>query len=453
MDYVFSKLDTSPNGVNIDFDIPKMNNSLEQVYIIFEAIQNYFSINKNTRGAIGVVTHQQTDDTPNSWVTLNNSNIIKFLELMTQYLSSQEVFGEGSDAQVVQTLNDAKKIIVIKYEYQPKVKKNGKVKVKLGGGFFSYYNKTHFDLSKYQIFKNANEANYTDNCLIYALRQAKCSESIINQFINKCKNREIPQCKLKELCESTNIQINLKTDKQTRDLIVYGNSTTQFNIGCLDNHYFINDEIAISTYCINNYHEIKGIAECNFIIKKQDKYYKRDNNYKTTAFKLIKAILDNKNTILEPITVNNGLLNTVFYSGNDKINSLEYNDNDCKKIENKQNIEKIDYPHKIFFDIETDPNNIHVPFLLCSEQQISNQWTKKNFVGYGDKCIKNFLDSLTENTLLIELPKLPGTLIVYRRPAERLKSSDHISLNSCNLWHMPLLEGEEKLISINLEKN
>lgn len=58
-----------------------------------------------------------------------------------------------------------------------------------------------------------------------------------------------------------------------------------------------------------------------------------------------------------------------------------------------------------------------------------------------------------ENTLLIELPQLPGTLIVYRRPAERLKSIDHISLNSCNLWHMPLLEGEEKLISIDAEKN
>ena len=87
MDYVFSKLDTSPNGVNIEFDIPKMNNSLEQVYIIFEAIQNYFSINKNTRGAVGVVTHQQTGDTPKSWTTLNNSNIIKFLDLMIKYLS------------------------------------------------------------------------------------------------------------------------------------------------------------------------------------------------------------------------------------------------------------------------------------------------------------------------------------------------------------------------------
>lgn len=54
---------------------------------------------------------------------------------------------------------------------------------------------------------------------------------------------------------------------------------------------------------------------------------------------------------------------------------------------------------------------------------------------------------------MIELPQLPGTLIIYRRPVERLKSVDHISLNSCNLWHMPLLEGEEKLISIDAEKN
>jgi hypothetical protein len=96
-------------------------------------------------------------------------------------------------------------------------------------------------------------------------------------------------------------------------------------------------------------------------------------------------------------------MKTVYYNDKDEITTLEYDAKiDCKLIEKeKPKKAKIEYSHKIFFDIETDPNELHTPFLVCAEQEINKEWKKKHYFGYGDSCIQKFLNSLTENTLLI----------------------------------------------------
>jgi len=44
-------------------------------------------------------------------------------------------------------------------------------------------------------------------------------------------------------------------------------------------------------------------------------------------------------------------------------------------------------------------------------------------------------------------------MIIYRRPSERLKSSEKLSLDQRGLKRVPLLEGEEKVKYFNLQNN
>lgn len=64
----------------------------------------------------------------------------------------------------------------------------------------------------------------------------------------------------------------------------------------------------------------------------------------------------------------------------------------------------------------------------------------------------HFVESETYS-IFVELPQIPGILIVYRRPSERQINPDKMSLNGRNLSHIPLLEGEEKVKYMNLHGN
>lgn len=56
-------------------------------------------------------------------------------------------------------------------------------------------------------------------------------------------------------------------------------------------------------------------------------------------------------------------------------------------------------------------------------------------------------------TIYVELPQIAGILIVYRRPGVRELNPNVINLEGRDLMHIPLLEGEEQVKTINLEDN
>lgn len=53
-------------------------------------------------------------------------------------------------------------------------------------------------------------------------------------------------------------------------------------------------------------------------------------------------------------------------------------------------------------------------------------------------------------SLYVELPQIPNIIIIYRRPSERESNVEKMNLDSRNLKHVPLLEGEEKIKYLNL---
>ena len=54
-------------------------------------------------------------------------------------------------------------------------------------------------------------------------------------------------------------------------------------------------------------------------------------------------------------------------------------------------------------------------------------------------------------SLFVELQQIPGIIIVYRRPSEREANPEKVSLDSRQLRHIPLLEGEEKIKFLNIQ--
>ena len=394
------------------FNIPQTGN-IEAIKSFLEAIIETISYNKKVVLFID-----------NTGYTINDSNRYKLLSIILNSLD-RSVATTGSDMELVEAIKTASRVGVRIYS-TTKFLKNGKQKSKQSSGFFHYYNKTSYDLSRYQIFKDYSDtlyangdSKYIDNCLVYALDQLGLDSVKLHQFKTMCRTREIPQCALKKLCEETKIQINLKTETANRTKLIYGKSTEQYNLASVDKHYFIDEEIPITLYSIKNYNEVKDLENWNFINKKQGKYYKKDLKYTTSTFSLIKAMIENKDQVLEVIDKTH-LMDTQYSNKVDEITTLDYLDCDTEEVlTDKQKEEKKErerkpnktnktkkekstankYTQKVFFDIETDPTGkIHEPFLI-----VSRKFSDETIIGrfQGENCVLDFLKSLKENTLLI----------------------------------------------------
>lgn len=55
-----------------------------------------------------------------------------------------------------------------------------------------------------------------------------------------------------------------------------------------------------------------------------------------------------------------------------------------------------------------------------------------------------------DNIIFAELVRIPGALVVYRKPSERNRNPSKLILMNKALAQLPLLEGEEKLEVLGL---
>ena len=308
-----------------------------------------------------------------------------------------------------------------------------------GGAFFPYYNITHFDLSRYGIYNENDKPDYNENCLLYSLRLLKMSEEKINNMKMLFNCREIPQCKLKEICDKLKIQINLRNGN-FRNTVKYGESTEQYNLGLTENHYFINEDLKISNYCIENYNEVKDIKECNFINKKQDKYYKKNKDIQNTSYNVINKFIENKETLLKPVEKTYEMMTTPYYKNLEIGINLNYPDECCKLTNEEQNNDDIEEEQNnddieedietkktikyeiIYIDIETPKNkkSLFCPFILVSEKR--TETNKQVYIGL--ECVRNFLNSLKTDTMIIahNMGNFDGTFFIKHL----------IIINECN---------------------
>jgi hypothetical protein len=290
-----------------------------------------------------------------------------------------------SDAEWVDTISSVKtlKLIIVNA-------KNNKTKP--GGGFFKHYHTTKYDLRRFAIYKEDDEPDYAENCLVIALREGGMSNDKIQMLKLFVMNRIIPKCKLKEVCEKLDISLSLtsiRNDMTSRTEQLGKNKEELYSLGLVDEHYFIIDKTEITSYSLNNYDEIKHINNCNMIYMKSGDTYKTSNQKYIDSFKVVKLLLSNKEQLLENIPYDEKIMNTQFYDKVTEYKTLEY-PKSCIKYQQYEPKNKTKF-YKVYFDFETITNKTHKPYLVRYETEDNE---RMEFI--GKNCAVDMLNNLPD---------------------------------------------------------
>ena len=326
------------------------------------------------------------------------SRLINFM-LNNQY---NEIGGEKSDEDIRYELANNSEIIISVVEDKHKNKKDN-------GAFFPYTHKLEgIDLTELDIYEKFKATNYIDNCLMKALYEGGLEEEKVNKLYTYVKNRKIPKCDLKKLCQDLEIQIRLKQNNSHDKVEIYGAEFEDFyNIGLIEDHYFNIQDISITSYAIENYEKIKHLPNWNKIYKICSKgYFERSDKKFIDSFKVVKLLVEHKATLLVALTFDNSnIASSQFYDKiDDQITDLKYKQQLLHSHlpvigSEKTNKPKGDIPWtKVWIDFEayTDIDKKHIPYMCCS---IDEAGVEKTF--YGKSCAYKLLESLTTNTILI----------------------------------------------------
>jgi len=332
---------------------------------------------------------------------LNTSNIINLMLNVDKFYVN-ETIQEGSDKDIIQSINSLDEVIIRSFLK----KKDLNV-----GGFFNHYNKTEIDLTDFQIY-NSKQDGYTDNCFICALKNSPSDLTTqeLNSIKLMCYGLFVPCNKIKDVCTKFNLSISVQkiVDRNIshNNKIKYGTGDRVINIGLIDKHYFAIKEIPYTLYSVKNYFDIKNIKDYNRIINAAG--IKSLVRY-TNSFQAIKYIFENKEKFLIPMPYSD-LLDTQYHEVKNEITDLNYMEQDIqpnkvyvKKIEGNK-ITTYNYGKQVqsdfkivYFDCECSTDGInHQAYLVC------NSLTKTT---YGPDCCRYMLldicNQLDEDTTLI----------------------------------------------------
>ncbi len=299
------------------------------------------------------------------------------------------------------------KNIRIRMEHIDEIPAYKQVYLKRNGNFFKYYNLLEkVNLERYGIFNTFNKKKMNENCLVTALKASGIKddnlEIIIGQYI---VGESVPICKLTKIASILNIYIRLKilkNDNKTSRIISYGDHSNKVvNLGLLDDHYFINEESQYQKYAIKNYFKICYEENWELIRKKEKKlknFYRRSDKG-NNSFKIIKLLLDLKETHLQRIPTIDLLQLNYVNIDKSKINViLEDNDHDEKCIYNYEDdyvdrSDKYNDIQKFTLDTEASVKGKHRSYQL-SINDVNN--SKVIISKYGYDCIKDGLNELVK---------------------------------------------------------
>jgi hypothetical protein len=378
--------------------------------------------------------------------TLTPENIRKLNDIVnTGDVSEIEDYAGGSDAQIVLELIQADNFKI------SSVPKTNKYKFR-EGAFFPYYinPKIEIDLRQFQLFKketlDTDADRNLENCLLYSLKEYGIPQSQLESLKHLIKQKHVPLCDLKTVCDRLEICIILHHYRSSIDsrhknrTRVFGDKyIPKVDIGYIENHYFLIKETKYTSYSIKNYDTIKDLKDWNKIVKKRTdgNGYLRDENRYINSFDVISLMLQNKDYFFTKINAGNvNAYDEVYLKKLEQNNfeSLEYTDKDYRLLEKQEtkltdeeeaiindldNTDDIDDRNKehflkyyrarkgisyqvVHFDFETNPyvdsdGSIKIePYLCCSED---DDRIRNSFI--GEDCGLQLLKSLKTNTTLV----------------------------------------------------
>ena len=339
-----------------------------------------------------------------SWGDRHYSLSNKKIEDLRQYYKVNGSFfieGAGeytkSDAELFYFIKDTK----IKFQIVDNWGKN----TQDDGAFFDKHHKTPFDLTEFQIFTETKVENYknADACFIHALKVAGVDELKLTTMRSMIRNKNLPKCMVKLLCEKVKIRVEIKMITQGEDgkekrNITYGTEGDFYKLGLINDHYFLIKPLEITKYALEHFDDVEFIKLAKWETRslKKDKKMKAGFAYKIQkekfidSFTLIKTMVeDTTEKYLYPMSLNAEIYKTTLSNQFNNIESLEYAEELTRENEIKEPKVKDGFVNK-FFDFETTTDGKkHRPYLArvegYDEVFVNSQPDRKNYdkwVGY-----------------------------------------------------------------------
>jgi hypothetical protein len=325
----------------------------------------------------------------NTTYNLTEINAKRLLKIINKQLAPEEE--HGSDKSLIQAFQKLHGDIVVKRFVKKDFKRRNHK-----GAFFPYTHNTSFNLIPYGVYATGEKQDHTDMCLINALRYGGLEEDTINRIKMMVKNRTIPLSKFNQLCKVAKIQIIVKKEN-SKNLSKFGTEYSRiFNIGLIDEHYFLIEKTNITSYAIEHYREIKDLSDFNSIYRKDNNRYKKSTQKYIDSFNLIELL--KKHNLLSEMSIEDEISASSQYYDNvsNEIKSLDYDEeNDMIPVNLPQN--NYTYYENLVFDVESYENDdgIQIAYLVRTYNDNINN------VFIGEDCCLQLLQSLKTNTRLI----------------------------------------------------
>ena len=308
------------------------------------------------------------------------------------FIGAKEGFGSDADYEDIDdNLNGNIEIEWI----SPKIKSRSEVE------FFRYLTKECFFLKDFQVF-HSSEAIDNKPCFIKALEMNNVSKDTINRIIESMYKNAASMTFIKSVAEKFSLYFEIKTNAH---IIRYGNPENQnVSLGIVADHIFANLETEVTkqallnpqysnseywpTIKITNSHGKKVIKPANF-------------DSKLSAFVVINHLFKHRETMLDPITMQNApkIINNKFAEC-DRLGEFineEDIDYDFGLDESEDNRSKeLNYKNIVFADLETLVINVvHTPY--TASWKINDNVVENK---YGFNCIKSMLYNIPDSSII-----------------------------------------------------
>ena len=272
-------------------------------------------------------------------------------------------------------------------------------------GLFLFYLKPEFSIFKevvkrYQLYTQ-EEFTINENCFIHACRLSGLFTNeevegmkikIMNQFVSKKTLNLLSSLYGFKIIITKNKSSNKKCHEEigrgerVLNLFLWKSSDS--------NHYFLNEDTKITSFCVRNYNEIKNSIQIDdlnsvrYLVRKTSQGFQRNNNSATmSSFKLLEELL--KIDALIPVKGYHLISKFLSLGINKEITVPNLTEFESREIKPKEKKPKV---YTLFFaDFECFTKGIHTPFCCCC---VGNEKTSPIKTFYGLDCVNQLLNYL-----------------------------------------------------------
>jgi len=185
------------------------------------------------------------------------------------------------------------------------------------------------------------------------LKQGGFPEERLEDLRITLRTRDIPEYRLKQICEKFTCRLRVSKKERT---IIYGKEGPLYNVGLLNDHYFINETSEVTAFAIDHYEEVKDLPDCHNIRAKDGKKWKRTKgDHYCKSFHLIEKLLQTNH--VRPIEYGDTIMATAFHDKFKQKSGIVLKDIPESNFKSKEDKKKPPAKKTLryFFDFETCP--------------------------------------------------------------------------------------------------